>query len=162
MQLKISFAVMILLAYEHKFISKNAEILDIGSSTGKLLSFIKTKGYQNLLGIEPAPECKIIAKKNYGITITTSTLGNFKTKKKYDLIIFSQVLEHLSDLRSAIIDAQMLLNDNGMIFIGIPDAENFYKDFNEPFGEFSTEHINFFTKKSLSFLMSGFDCVFEK
>ncbi len=145
-----------------KYISKNADILDIGCSTGKLLHYFKKKGYKNLMGIEPAPACKKIAKRNYDITIKTSTLENFKTNKKYDLIIFSQVLEHLIDLRTAIIDSYRLLKDNGMIFIGVPDAGNFYKEFDEPYGEFSTEHINFFTLKSLSFLMSRFDNIFEK
>ncbi|MEK7633218.1 MAG: class I SAM-dependent methyltransferase [Patescibacteria group bacterium] len=145
-----------------KYILKDAEILDVGCSTGKLLYFIKQKSYRNLLGIEPAPECKIIAKKNYDITVKTSTLDNFKTKKKYDLIIFSQVFEHLVDLRNTIIKGRSLLKDEGMIFIGVPDAGNFYKEFDEPYGEFSTEHINFFTKQSLSMLLNGFENVYIK
>ncbi len=145
-----------------KYVSKSADILDIGCSTGKLLHYFKQKGYKNLMGIEPAPECRVVANKNYGITVKTSTLDNFKTKKKYDLIIFSQVLEHLVGLRSAIVSSQALLKDNGMIFIGVPDAENFYKEFDEPFGEFSTEHINFFTKRSLSQLLNKFENVFTK
>lgn len=144
-----------------KYISKNSNILDIGCSTGKLLGFIKKKGYKNLTGVEPAPECKMIAKNNYGVSVVTSTLDNFKTNIKYDLIIFSQVLEHLTDLRNAILKAQFLLKDGGMVFIGVPDAENFYKEFDEPYGEFSTEHINFFSKKSISFLMSKFNIIYE-
>jgi len=145
-----------------KYISRNAKILDVGCSTGKLLYFIKQRGYRNLLGIEPAPKCKLIAKKLYGVNIKTSTLGNFITKEKYDLIVFSQVLEHLADLRSALIKSRELLNDNGMIFVGVPDAGNFYKEFEEPFGEFSTEHINFFTLQSLSNLMNNYKCLYVK
>lgn len=145
-----------------KFISKDAHILDVGCSTGKLLYHIKQKGYKNVMGIEPAPECRIIAKKEYAVKITTSTLDNFKTKKKYDLIIFSQVLEHLAELRTAIISSQALLKDSGKIFIGVPDAGNFYKSFEEPFGEFSTEHINFFTEQFLSNLMSKYQNLYIK
>ena len=145
-----------------KYISKDANILDVGCSTGKLLNFIKNKGYKNLLGIEPAPECKAIAKKDYGINVETATLDRFKTKKRYDLIIFSQVFEHLTDLRGAVIKSKELLKKNGMIFIGVPDAENFYKKFDEPFGKFSTEHINFFTKQSLSRLLDDFENIYVK
>ncbi len=145
-----------------KYISKEANILDVGCSTGKLLNFIKQMGYKKLLGVEPAPVCKRIAQEKYNITIETKTFNNFKTKTKYDLIIFSEVLEHLVDIKEMLIKADSLLNNGGIIFIGVPDAENFYKKFNEPFGEFSTGHINFFTKKSLFFLLNKFENVFVK
>jgi len=145
-----------------KFIPKNSNILEVGCSTGKLLNFIKKKNYTRLIGIEPAPKCKKIAKKNYGIEVITSTLDNFKGREKYDLIIISAVMEHLTDIRSSVIKMYSLLNRNGMIYICVPDAERFHKKFDEPYGEFSTEHINFFTEKSLYQLMSNCDKVFIK
>lgn len=145
-----------------KFISKEARILDVGCSTGRLLNFIKTKGYKNLLGVEPAPNCKEIAKNNFGISIVTSTLDNFNTSKKYNLIIFSQVFEHIVNLRDTVIKAHSLLSKDGLIFIGVPDAENFYKKGDEPFGEFSTEHINFYTKFSLQQLLARFENLYYK
>lgn len=145
-----------------KYIPKEASILEVGCSTGKLLYFFKQKGYKNLLGIEPAPECKKIAKEKYDINIVTSTFDNYNTKKKYNLIIFSAILEHLIEIRNTVMKAYSLLKDNGMIFVGVPDAGNFFKNFNEPFGEFSTEHINFFSEQSLFQLMSHCDNVFIK
>ncbi len=144
------------------FIPKNSNILEVGCSTGKLLNFIKKKNYTKLIGIEPAPKCKKIAKKNYGIEVITSTLDNFKGRKKYDLIIISAVMEHLTDIRSSVIKMYSLLNKNGMIYICVPDAGGFYKNFNEPYGELSTEHINFFTEQSLSQLMSNCIKIFFK
>lgn len=137
-----------------KFIPKEAYILEIGCSTGKLLDFIKKRGYSNLIGIEPAPECKKIAKNEFGINVITSTLEKYKTNKKYDLIILSAVLEHLVDVRNAISKTYSLLKNNGMVYICVPDTGNVYKNFAEPYGEFSTEHINFFTEQSLRQLMS--------
>jgi len=145
-----------------EYISKEGSILEVGCSTGKLLHFIKQNDYKNILGVEPAPECKTIAKDKYNITVETATFNNFKTKDKYDLIIFSAVLEHLVDIRNTVIKAYSLLKDNGMIYICVPDAGQFFKKFNEPFGEFSTEHINFFTKLSLFQLMSNCEKVFIK
>ncbi len=143
-----------------KYISKKANILEVGCSIGKLLYLIKQKGYKNLLGVEPAPECKRIAKEKYNIDIITSTLDNFRTKEKYDLIIFSAVLEHLVDIRNSIIKAYSLLKNNGKIYVCVPDAGQFFKKFNEPFGEFSTEHINFFTEHSLYQLMNNCNNIF--
>ena len=142
--------------------SKNAKILEVGCSTGKLLHFIKTKGFKNVKGIEPAPKCRAIAKKLYDVEVVTSTFANFKTTDRFDMIIFSEVLEHLIDVRDVILKVRSLLNENGMVYIGVPDAERFYKKFSEPFGEFSTEHINFFTYKSLSQLLSTYQNILVK
>jgi len=145
-----------------KYISKRSSILDIGCSTGKLLNFIKTKGYVNVSGIDPAPNCKVIAKKDYDISVTTSTLDNFTSTKKYDLIIISQVFEHLINVREAVMKSHSLLKENGLILIGTPDSEKFHIKFDEPFGEFSTEHINFFTRKSLFYVLYKFENIFIK
>ena len=143
-----------------KYVKNKASILDVGCATGKLLNFIKTEGYKNVSGVDPVPNCREIAKREYNISVTTSTLENFTTSEKYDLIIFSQVLEHLVSIDDAIIKAHLLLKENGLIFIGVPDSEHFHKRFTEPFGEFSTEHINFFTYKSLLRLLGKFENIF--
>ena len=53
--------------------------------------------------------------------------------------------------------ASSLLKENGIMFISVPDADNFGRVFREPFLEFSLEHINFFTRNSLQNLMSRYD-----
>lgn len=146
----------------NKNIKKNARILDVGCSTGSLLFYIKNKGYKNVSGIDPAPKCKLVAKKQYGLDVATYDLDSFHPKKKYDLIILSQVLEHLIDVKESIKKISSWLKDDGYIFIGVPNAEKFYLNFKEPFGEFSTEHINFFTEASLYFLMNNFKNVSMK
>ncbi len=149
-----------------KFLGKNMQkdirILDIGCSTASLLADIKDKGYKNLFGIDPAPKCKTVAKQKYNIDIETVDLNNFRPSNKYDFIIISQVLEHLIDVKTSLKKAHSLLNDKGHIFIGVPDAGRFYLDFDEPYGEFSTEHINFFTESSFYFLMQNFINVMMK
>lgn len=142
--------------YLKKYIHEDARILDVGCSTGRLLFFIKKQGYSNILGIEPAPKCKQIAKDLYSINIETTVLEKYKPKSRFDFIILSGVLEHLVDPKETIEKIFSLLNNKGILFIGVPDAGEFYKSFKEPFGEFSTEHINFFTKSSLYLLLNKF------
>jgi len=155
-------AIQELLCFVKKDISKKAKILDIGCSTGYLLSVLKSEGYKNLLGLEPAPKCKKIAKEKYGLRIETINLNNFSSSIKYDLIIFSMVLEHLVDIRESIKKIKNLLSENGYLYISVPDTSSFYLNTIEPFGEFSTEHINFFTESSLYLLMRGFTNVLMK
>ena len=74
-----------IITFLSKNIKKNCLILDIGCATGSLLSKIKQKGYRNVLGIDPAPKCKLIARKKYNIDVKTTNLNHFHSKTKYDL-----------------------------------------------------------------------------
>lgn len=134
----------------------NARILDIGCSTGGLLSIFKLNGYFNLLGIDPSSSCVRIAKALYNIEATVNNISNFNTKEKYDLIILSAVLEHLVDFDSSMQKIYGLLKDQGMLFMEVPDAERFDSYISSPFQQFSTEHVNYFTRYSIINLLSKF------
>lgn len=138
------------------FNKSTIKILDIGSATGYLLNVFKKNGYKNLLGIDPSPECGIVAKRTYGIKVLPLTLSEYKTNEKFDLIILGSVMEHLNDLENNLLKISFLLKENGIIFVSVPDGNNFGKIFREPFLEFSLEHINFFTKNSLINLFSNY------
>lgn len=136
-----------------KFDKSTLSVLDIGCANGYLLSLFKKKGYKNLLGIDPAPDCSLMAKKLYTLKVLPLTLSEYKSETKFDLIIFASVLEHMNELQNNIKKATMLLKDDGVIFISVPDGNNFGKIFREPFLEFSIEHINYFTRTSLMNLL---------
>lgn len=133
---------------------KRFSVLDVGCGAGYLLNYFKQKGYVNLQGLDPAPDCQRVAKELYDIKITTSLLGEYKTKAKYDLVILGSVLEHMSDLGVVIKQITKLLKQGGLLFICVPDGDNMGLILNEPFLEFSLEHINYFTRGSLTNLLS--------
>lgn len=118
------------------------------------MHLLKKDGYSDLFGIDPSPKCKEIVYRKFNLIIETSDIFSFKTAKKYDFVILCNVQEHLRDVRQSINKITSLLSEKGYIFINVPDAENFYKNFDEPFGEFSTEHINFFSNFYLHQLMN--------
>lgn len=132
------------------------KILDIGSATGYLLNIFKKKGYKNLLGIDPNPECSMVSKKLYDIKVLSLTLSEYKTKEKFDLVILGSVIEHLSELENNFLKAVNLMKEDGIMFICVPDGNNFGKILREPFLEFSLEHINYFTRNSLKNLLSRY------
>lgn len=136
------------------------KVLDMGCSTGHLLSLLKKKGYKNLLGVDPSPQCKIVASKLYRITVKTGTIDSFKSREKYNFIILATVLEHLSEFKKSIKKITSLLGKDGKIFISVPNASMFYEKVDEPFYEFSPEHINFFSPKYLEILLADFTCVY--
>lgn len=140
--------------------SSTAKILDVGCSTGHLLHLLQKHGFKDLQGVDPAPKAREAALEQFGLSVTTASINAFKPKEKYDLIILSAVLEHLSDVSGSLRKIGSWLTENGSIFISVPDAEHFYKNFEEPFGEFSTEHINFFSQASLYRALPNYNCTY--
>lgn len=145
------------------FINKDFKILDIGCATGGLLNIFKQKGYKNVFGIEPAEQCKDIAKKLYDIDIY-HTVENFIDKdEKFDLIILSSVLEHIVDIDKTMQMAKNILKKDGLLFISVPNIMEFYKQETNHFQQFSVEHINYFSIETLTILMRNiwkFDLAF--
>jgi SAM-dependent methyltransferase len=137
-------------------------VVEIGCATGLLLSLIKRKGYENILGVDPSPSCAETAKKLYGIHVLTNTLSNLLIEKKsVDFLILSGVLEHIRELDVSLKYLWNILAPNGKICIAVPDASQYISGEDAPFQEFSIEHINFFGPTSLTNLMNknGFTLV---
>lgn len=136
------------------FAGTSTRVLDIGCSTGGFLSFFRQAGYGNLLGLDPAPECREVARRLYGIDVTTASLSTFRTNVPFDAVLLSSVLEHLVDLPHALQSITRLLREGGLLFVLVPDADRFGVDLHEPFLEFSIEHVNYFSRSSLEGLLA--------
>lgn len=140
----------------------NARVLDVGSSMGHFLNHFQTDGIHDVTGLEPSDSASDLAKKYYDINVISNNLQDYETDKKYNLVTFCGVLEHIEALNVALDKATDLLVSDGHVFIAVPDAESFGAiDLTEPFLEFAMEHINFFCKTSLEnlFLLHGFEMV---
>jgi SAM-dependent methyltransferase len=136
-------------------LNPGSAILDIGASMGHFLNSFKKKGYRDLRGIEASQQAHRLAKERYGIDIASSTLESFETEKKYQLITLCGVLEHFTDLRDKVARMASLLVPGGYLFVAVPDASRFATNRQgEPFLEFASEHVNFFTPLSLDRLLA--------
>jgi SAM-dependent methyltransferase len=138
------------------FAATSTRLLDVGCSTGILLSHFRKAGYENLLGLDPAPECREAALRLYGVDVTTGSLSTFRTDVPFDVVLLSSVLEHLVDLPRAVRSIVDVLRPGGILFVLVPDADRFGFELREPFLEFSIEHVNYFNRRSLEGLLSRF------
>ena len=99
----------------------NLEILDIGCGGGLLTEPMSRLG-GNLTGIDASEKniniAKIHAKKNnLKINYICSSPEKLNTKKKYDVILNMEVVEHVENLEIFIKSSSSLLKKNGIMFI---------------------------------------------
>lgn len=115
------------------------EILDLGCGRG-WLTFLLSK-YGNIIGIEPVKPVINYAKRMFPnikfICGTTKTLIDDKKEfSKYDLIISSEVIEHIPDDEKGkfIEDISTLLKDKGFLIITTPrkDAQEEWISYMQP------------------------------
>ena len=109
-----------------------------------------------MLGVDPAPSCRRLARQQYGIRVKTNTISEIDGMETYDLVILQGVLEHLRDLNGSLQALAPLISENGVLAVSVPDAQRFGRIITEPFMEFSFEHINYFTRISLTNLLKKF------
>ncbi len=97
------------------------EILDIGCGGGLLTEPMYRLG-GNLTGIDASKKNINIAdihakENNLKINYICSSPENFKTKKKFDVILNMEIVEHVDDLNLFIKSSSKLLKKNGIMFI---------------------------------------------
>lgn len=133
---------------------RDARVLDVGCAIGGLLAALKESGYHNLLGIDPSPACAAAARDIHGIEVVAGTLTDLPAgRSPFDLIVLSNILEHVRDLKPALGNLRDAMVQDGMVFVQVPDVTRFSDREDAPFQEFSTEHINYFSPTSLDNLM---------
>jgi len=141
----------------------DSKIMDIGCGYGATLRELQKRGFQKLTGVDPSQDniSNLSLDGINGINNTLFSLEPDKTQKQ-DCIFLSAVLEHIVDLKGAMKIISDLTADNGVVFITVPDAEQFLLTVDTPYREFSVEHINFFTISSLCSLFALYGFVLQK
>jgi len=106
----------------------SGKILDVGCSSGELLSNIVGKPQYSLYGIDPDKKAISQAKKKFGseIQFFDSDLIHYETDIKYDGIVFRGTLQYLgSDLRMTMEKISKIFSSNGkMVMYSIPNSDS--------------------------------------
>ena len=136
--------------------NKKLSILDVGSAGGAFLKSIEDP-LITCDGIEPNKWLVEEAKKNYNeINLFATTIENFNHNKKYELITYWDVFEHLTDINNEIFFFNKLLNKNGYLILNLPDYGSLHRKilgFKWPF--FLDVHLYYFNKKTIKLFMKN-------
>lgn len=140
----------------NKFIKKG-KILEVGCSTGLMLSLFQKKGF-DITGVEISKKAAEIAKER-GVKVFELPFEKIKFSEKYNLVIFNHTLEHLKDPLKALEKAKSILTPKGYILMDLPN-------FDSPLAKFwkkrwehllPDEHLWHFTPKSFQVLFKKMD-----
>ena len=152
-----------------RFLSQEDRILDVGCGTG-LFCLEASKQGLNVEGVDPSRMLIDLGRRLLEIPLHHSKIEEFEPDYKYKGIVLWAVLEHVSNLKGLIKRCGDLLEEEGYLFIDVPNhegASNRFKTFLSQKGlkESDFKHFGFpwhiysFNRKSLSRLMKA--CGFE-
>lgn len=139
------------------YVNKNESfsILDIGCGNPSFLNILQKKIDANCTGIDFCD--KGWKDKNYkNITLIKSTIAEFDTDKKFDIITLWHYLEHDYNLQSTVDKLHQCLDKGGKLIIEVPDYDNFLAKKQKQYwqGWHSPRHLTLLSK-------NGFENLFE-
>jgi len=137
----------LILALARKYYSgrKGIKILEIGCSGGPLLNLLVSQGYHQIFGIDISKKavqlCKARGFKN--VFLMDGANPHFDGEE-FDLIIASDVLEHIQDDEKAVKEWRRFLKTEGIIICFVPALRALWSKHDE-----DNEHWRRYTKKTL-------------
>lgn len=141
------------------FIKQNTKkvnfALDIGCGIGIMIYQLqKVMPELDIEAIEPNKDCYFFIKKNFKIKIYHNHYKVGSTTKKYDLLIVSDVIEHIHYLKDISKAFRTNLKRGGYLFLVVPSPRNF--DLYLPNHEvFNACHLYYFNEKNINQLLNN-------
>ena len=132
--------------YEYLKDKPKLKILEVGCGNGYLSYSLNFLGH-SVIGIDISKEAIKLATSQFGNYFVASDLKDYKTDVKFDLIISTEVIEHIQNPNKFISHCVNLLKDTGKILLTTPN-----KDYQNKKAIWKTEsppvHTFWFSKKS--------------
>ncbi|AYA38097.1 class I SAM-dependent methyltransferase [Hymenobacter oligotrophus] len=102
-------------------LAPTASILEIGCSGGPLMLRMRDKGFSNLTGIDISPRAIALAQQRGLPSTSVMDAAHLDFEdEKFDLIIASDVLEHIEDEAQALREWHRVLKPGGRLLVFVP------------------------------------------
>lgn len=136
---------------------KNMEALDIGSGYGFYAAAAKREGF-TVTAINPSVWENDVFEQMNGFRPIQSFFEDVNFSKKFNLVLLSQILEHIDEPLLFLNRVRSVLSDDGVVAIAVPNLDSYWVKLGKSGGVFwIPEHLSCFTKKSLIALLSRAD-----
>lgn len=152
------------------YVPHGCRVLDVGCGTGCISELVVQDCGADLTGIEPDADRAAKAQKR-GLNVIQGYLFKnfFKEHGKYDVVLFIDVLEHLSSPGVLLQMVRLGLNPDGYIIVSVPNVAHWSVRWNllrgifnyEQYGIMDSTHLRWFTRHSLRklFERTGYEVV---
>lgn len=139
-------------------------LLDVGCSTGCFMTVARDAGWK-VRGIEIGRAAAAYARESQGLDVSRGTLYSFDPgQATYDALTMIEVIEHLTDPRTALEQVRRWLCPGGLVLVTTPNFDSLYRRL---FGtrwwvvNCEDEHIVLFTMATLEGMLreTGFEIV---
>lgn len=145
-----------------QLIPKSSRVLEIGSSSGFMTKYLQNVLSCKVVSVEISPELAHKSKREGNEVVCGDFLDDevqsyLKQYEKFDVILASQVLEHIVDTSSFFIRSKSLLRSGGYLIVSTANIAHWSSRLRllmgkweyEEYGLFDREHVRFFTPASL-------------
>ena len=136
------------------FLTKNnvtsGKLLDVGAGGGEFTYVSSQLGFDST-GIEPNIGYSNYAKDQYQVNVKTGQLTDIDDK--FDVITMFHVMEHIPNPVKTFKKLYDLLNENGVLFIEVPNIETYGQS---PDNTFFKAHIHYFSEATFISAASQF------
>lgn len=142
--------------------NKYHSLLDIGCSVGDWLVLYSHKGY-DVFGIDLNYRQIEIAKQR-GLKVEKISVEKYiSSNQKFDLIILSQVFEHLLDPKQILQQIRQMMSEQSRVVISVPNLNSYWKKKYKAkwIGWYVPFHIFHYSEKALKHILNqnGFEVV---
>ena len=138
--------------YCKKYIKNLKNLLEIGPGLGLCLRMFENKGF-NVVGIEHNEKfVELINNKLKNGVCILGDIENDDVNESFDLIWMSHCYEHVLRPDLLLKKCKNILNDDGFIFIAVPDCENTFTLKESVFDNASSYH---YSKKSIKLMANN-------
>jgi 2-polyprenyl-3-methyl-5-hydroxy-6-metoxy-1,4-benzoquinol methylase len=140
--------------------AKGKRLLEVGVGAGESLAIAKEFQFE-VEGLDIRPIYAELVEKLVDVPVYVKDFNTFKSDKKYDVLIFGDILEHVLDPKQALESCYNLLEFGGVIHLSTPNFESAFSILtkqDDPMWRVC-EHINYFSYQSLITMMKkiGFE-----
>jgi hypothetical protein len=145
-----------------RYSGKKGMLLDVGAAAGFFVKVAKESGW-DAIGVEPNGWLAEYGRGEMGQDIRTGTIDSVcLAAGSLDAITMWDVLEHMTDPKSAIKKANIMLKKEGIILVCYPDHNSiFSRVLGRRWWFFLSHHLYYFTPKTIERMLNeeGFNVV---
>lgn len=115
-----------------KALSVNSRILDAGCGDGVYCEWLSRNGYRSIIGVDISTHILVTARRNVinwgNISVVHFAAGNLEklpfVNASFDVVVCSQVIEHLLDERAGLNEIYRVLRSGGLLVISTDNRDN--------------------------------------